>query len=219
MNLTFPKRDNIQEVSGVDPTKFYYTPVARSFFRGRLADAIRLLGVRVGSLLDVGCGSGIFLPELAKHCDRLFSCDLHPHLDLTAEMLLAESVNVHLTRCDACDLPFPSESIDAIVCMSVLEHLRDPKFAAQEFHRVLRPGGVAVIGVPVKNLMTEVMLQCAYIWLDGKLEDEHVSTHRDVIASMNSIFRAEAILHIPRLLPEHVRMYTTTRFRKPQKRA
>ena len=219
MHITLPNRNNIQEVSGVDPTKFYYTPIARSFFKARFADALTLLGKRVGVLLDAGCGSGIFLPELAKHCDHLFSFDMHPHLNRTAEMLAAESVNVPLVRSDACALPFASESMDAIVCMSVLEHLHDPKPAGEEFYRILRPGGVAVIGVPVKNLMTDVMLEAAYLCLDGNLQDEHVTTHRDVIKRLSATFTVEDILHIPRRFPERLRMYTTTRFRKPRRGA
>jgi SAM-dependent methyltransferase len=215
MDIRLPDRRNIEEVTGVDNTKFYYTPVTGSFFKARFADAVNLLGGRVGRLLDAGCGSGIFLPELSRHCDRLFSFDLHPHLHRTARMSKAERVAVTLTRCDARALPFASESMDAVVSMSMMEHLRDPQSAAKEFYRVLKPGGVAVIGVPVKNLLTDIMFRGAYLSLDGKLEDEHVSTHRDVLGGMRAAFPADAILHIPRSVPEPLRLYTTARFRKP----
>ncbi len=215
MNIRLPERKNIKETGKADPLKFYYIPIARSFYLARFSDAIRLLGGRIGRLLEIGCGSGIFLPELAKHCDSLFACDVHPKLNLTKEMLAAESVDVTLTRADARFLPYPSESMDEIVCMSVLEHLYDLKSPADEFYRVLRPGGVAIIGLPVSSVLTQMILHISYLTLDARLEDEHVSTHKDVLRAINEKFVHEGRLNIPRLLPEQIRLYTTIRFRKP----
>jgi ubiquinone/menaquinone biosynthesis C-methylase UbiE len=215
-SFRLPERRNIQQTSVADPLKFYYIPIARSFYTARFSDAIRLLNGKTGKLLDVGCGSGIFLPELSRHCESLTACDFHPNLNLTAEMLRAESVTASLVPSDARALPFQSEAFDAIVCMSVLEHIHDLDSAASEFFRVLRPGGVAIIGVPVENLMTDMMLNLSYLSLPGaKLEDEHVSTHRDVFNAFSKKFRIEAGLNIPRMLPESFRMYSTARFRKP----
>ena len=214
MEITLPKRNNIKETTAADPLKFYYLPVARSFYTARFADAIRLLGKRVGRLLEVGCGSGIFLPELAKHCDSLFACDYHSSLVLTAEMLRYESVPAALARADARTLPYASESMDAIICMSVLEHLHDLESPAEEFFRILRPGGITIVGVPVANLMTEAMLRLSYLSLNAHLDDEHVSTHRDVLGTFSRKFLAEEVRKIPRVLPEQVSMYSTVRFRK-----
>jgi SAM-dependent methyltransferase len=125
-------------------------------------------------------------------------------------------VSASLVPSDARALPFRSSSFDAIVCMSVLEHIHDLDAAASEFLRVLRPGGVAIVGVPVENLMTDTMLRLSYLSLPGaRLEDEHVSTHRDVLAAFGKQFEVEQGLNIPRLLPEQLRMYRTVRFRKP----
>jgi len=45
-------------------------------------------------------------------------------------------------------MPFTNESQDAIVCLSVLEHVEDPIRAAQELYRVLKPGGQLFVYVP-----------------------------------------------------------------------
>lgn len=42
-------------------------------------------------------------------------------------------------------LPFADDSIGTVVCVEVLEHVHDPLRAVQEIHRVLKPGGVAVL--------------------------------------------------------------------------
>lgn len=215
-SFRLPLRSNIQQTSIADPLKFYYIPIARSFYTARFTDAIRLLDGKPEKLLDVGCGSGIFLPELSRHCESLCACDFHPNLNRTAEMLRAESVKALVVPSDARALPFKAASFDAIICMSVLEHIHDLDSAASEFFRVLRPGGVAIVGVPVENLMTDVMLNLSYLSLPGAhLEDEHVSTHRDVFDAFSKKFEIEEGLNIPRLLPERLRMYSTARFRKP----
>jgi ubiquinone/menaquinone biosynthesis C-methylase UbiE len=215
LKIALPRKANVAETTAADPLKFYYLPVARSFYVSRFADAIRLLGGPVGSLLEVGCGSGIFLVELAKHCDRLYGCDMHPNMHLARAMLEREEVSAELCQADAACLPYENESMDAIVCMSVLEHIRDLEGPSREFHRVLRPGGVAIVGVPVSNLMTEAMLRVSYLTLpNARLEDEHVSTHRQVFAAFQKRFVREEGLNIPRLMPAWFRMYATARFRK-----
>lgn len=45
-------------------------------------------------------------------------------------------------------LPFADNSVDAIVCISVLEHVEDPIKAFKEMYRVLKPGGYCFIYVP-----------------------------------------------------------------------
>lgn len=215
MRIDLPDRRNIRETSAADPLKFYYFPVAGSFYKARFADAVRLLNGPVGNLLDIGCGSGIFLPELAKHCRRLYAVDFHPNLGKTALMAKAEGLDLSLVQTDARRLPFESQSMDAIVCMSVLEHLHDLESPAEEFYRVLKPGGVAVVGVPVENMLTDAILRASYLALpDASLEDEHVSTHRDVLRVFARRFTPEQGFNIPRILPEQLRMYRTVRFRK-----
>jgi SAM-dependent methyltransferase len=42
----------------------------------------------------------------------------------------------------------PSDSLDIVLCISVLEHLWDPQTALQECFRIVRPGGICVFNVP-----------------------------------------------------------------------
>jgi len=49
---------------------------------------------------------------------------------------------------DATDLPFPDDSRDGYVCLSVLQHIPDPRAAVREMYRTLRPGGDLLLVVP-----------------------------------------------------------------------
>ncbi|HEX6143395.1 MAG TPA: class I SAM-dependent methyltransferase [Geminicoccaceae bacterium] len=51
---------------------------------------------------------------------------------------------------DVTALPMPDASFDAVLCIHVLEHVADDRGAISEIHRVLRPGGFAIITVPIR---------------------------------------------------------------------
>jgi SAM-dependent methyltransferase len=53
-------------------------------------------------------------------------------------------------RFDATCLPFADETFDAAICIHVLEHIERDRAAMSEIHRVLRPGGWALISVPIR---------------------------------------------------------------------
>ena len=63
----------------------------------------------------------------------------------TADLLL-KSVD-HTV--DLTNLPFKDGSYDIVFASHVLEHIRDDKKAIREVRRVLRPGGIAILPVPV----------------------------------------------------------------------
>jgi len=49
---------------------------------------------------------------------------------------------------DIHSLPLPDESVEAVICIAVLEHVEEPIKAMKEIYRVLKPGGYAFIYVP-----------------------------------------------------------------------
>lgn len=53
-------------------------------------------------------------------------------------------------RMDLAVTPLRSEAFDAIVCIHVLEHIPEDRKAIRELFRVLKPGGWAIISVPIR---------------------------------------------------------------------
>jgi SAM-dependent methyltransferase len=100
-------------------------------------------------LLDVGVGRGRTRRYLAAAGDvdavAFHGLDLHP--DLAARC--HERGAWTLVRADiARPLPYRDAAFDVAVCEQVLEHVDDPRAALGEIARVLRPGGLLVLGVP-----------------------------------------------------------------------
>ncbi|CAH8283839.1 methyltransferase family protein [Mariniflexile fucanivorans] len=67
------------------------------------------------------------------------------NLDYTTTDLLSPIADV---KADICNLPFPDNTYDVILCNHVLEHIPDDTKAMQELYRVMKPGGMGVFQIP-----------------------------------------------------------------------
>jgi SAM-dependent methyltransferase len=97
--------------------------------------AARLLGSGSGRCLDVGCGTGVFLPRIAE-------LGWEPvGIDESAAMLRRarrRAPDVELVRADAAALPFPDRSFDAAVSLWTHTDIDDFGASVREVARVLR---------------------------------------------------------------------------------
>jgi SAM-dependent methyltransferase len=59
-----------------------------------------------------------------------------------------------MVKMDICDIQYPDSTFDIILCNHVLEHVLDDRKAMQEFHRVLKVGGWAILNVPLSSETT-----------------------------------------------------------------
>ncbi|MBI5728517.1 MAG: class I SAM-dependent methyltransferase [Candidatus Magasanikbacteria bacterium] len=87
-----------------------------------------------GKLLDVGSGT--------RRYDHLFVGDM------TAIDLLPDAKKKILSGDIERGLPYDDQTFDGILCIEVLEYLRDYRRAIREIHRLLRPGGYAFLTIP-----------------------------------------------------------------------
>lgn len=128
------------------------TQAVHPFIRETAARSLEHLALVPGeAVLDVGCGTGVFLPGLADRVGldgRVVGLDHAPALLGQARERLASaglSDRIQLVEGDAKELPFADRSFDAAHCERVLMHLEDPARAIREMVRVVRPGGRVVV--------------------------------------------------------------------------
>ncbi|MFF6772485.1 methyltransferase domain-containing protein [Streptomyces sp. NPDC012637] len=98
-----------------------------------------LLGAAPGSrILDVGCGTGRAVAELAGRGVRAEGADLAPEALAVAR---ARHPGLTFHHASAGELPFRDGSLDGYRADKLYHELAEPGHAAAEAHRVLAPGG------------------------------------------------------------------------------
>ena len=106
------------------------------------------LNIRPGAtVLDVGTGTGVFIPFLLS---KVGNRGQIVALDVAEEMLRrarAKGFNgiVAYLNADVVDIPLPDKTFDSIVCYSSFPHFQDKAKALAEMYRVTRSGGYLFI--------------------------------------------------------------------------
>lgn len=98
-------------------------------------------------VLEVAPGPGYLAIELAK-CGRygITGLDIsETFVDIATENAWNESVKVDFQQGNASDMHFDDASFDFIVCRAAFKNFSQPVEAFNEMHRVLKPGGRAII--------------------------------------------------------------------------
>lgn len=115
-------------------------------FQGEVGDRLA-----AGELLDVGCGAGWLLADLAASGvaqERLHGVELIEGRIAAARRALPRA---NIRRADARRLPFESEAFDVVTMFTVLSSLPDARSVQtglREARRVLAPGGVLLVYEP-----------------------------------------------------------------------
>jgi 2-polyprenyl-3-methyl-5-hydroxy-6-metoxy-1,4-benzoquinol methylase len=117
-------------------------------FNRWMADAITpWVGARV---LEIGAGIGNITTELLPR-DHYLATDINPHYLAYLNNLALGKPYLRVTRIDLEEeAAFASwqGQFDTVVCLNVLEHVRDPLAALRHMRSVLAPGGRVVLYVP-----------------------------------------------------------------------
>lgn len=104
-----------------------------------------LLGASAGlDALDLGSDNGVISYLLRQRGGRWRSADLDPKAVGSIRALVGEEVY----QVDGRSVPFPDQSLDAIVVVDMLEHVATDRELVADLARALRPGGVLVLNVP-----------------------------------------------------------------------
>ena len=117
------------------------------WFQGRLAAIERILAkyaaARPARLLDIGCGTGMFLERRQGDFGAA-------GLDFSREALeFSRRRGVRqLVRGDSQRLPFASDSFDVLTAFDLIEHVPNDGQLVAEAHRVLKRGGRFIASVP-----------------------------------------------------------------------
>ena len=179
----------------VDHADWNFRPILGSIQRLRFHLVLKLLGERkVGRLLEIGYGSGVFMPELARRCRELHGIDVHEQSASVAQSLRKLDIDAKLVTGSAERMPFADGQFDAVVAVSAFEFIPDFERACAEISRVLRPSGECFIVTPGQSPLLDLGLKL----LTGEsAKADYGERRKQVMPALEKHFAIERIVSTP----------------------
>lgn len=155
-------------------------------------------------ILETGCGLGHDGLELLRMGYRMVETDIAPgQLAQARELHLSAGygdASAHLLA-DAERLPFASACFDGVLAVASLHHLPDPLAALREMRRVLRPGGMLVLGTEPNNWQNRTIYPLGKLFLKalrrlkgGPVGGEEMVSEADKLTEGFSALQLESLL-------------------------
>ena len=144
----------------------YRDPAVAAAFTRKFDRYRSVLPARKGTLLEVGCGAGLFLTWAAAQGWNVCGLDISSH-----------AVALSQEACPKADLfcgtieqaPYPARSIDCVVLWDVIEHVQSPKILLEAVARVLAPGGLVLLETPDEGCVPRRLVRAAYRLTGGRI--------------------------------------------------
>ncbi len=122
-------------------------------------NAIKPYITKQATFLDVGCGAGFSLMKAYSELEcEIQGIDPEPGAHGVGRFTDGLWKERPIIQGTAESLPFPDASFDIVYSSHVLEHVNSEKQALQEMKRVLKPGGVLIIGMPTSSMAWVALL-------------------------------------------------------------
>jgi ubiquinone/menaquinone biosynthesis C-methylase UbiE len=131
-----------------DPVRLSKSPSIYKFFTSKVAQYI----APEDKVLDIGCGSGVFLPALSPMCHQLVGLDISHNMlkETNKSVSLFGLKNIFVVNAGAEELPFADNEFDVLVLVDAIHHIDDVECSIAEIKRVVKPQGKVLIFEPNK---------------------------------------------------------------------
>jgi ubiquinone/menaquinone biosynthesis C-methylase UbiE len=106
--------------------------------------------LKIGKVLDIGCGSGVYLREFFSMGFDCYGVDISQEMVDTCKNLLEADKHpdrVHVSKAEVEHLPFQDGEFDLVICIGVLGYLLRDEKALSELKRIVKPGGYLLVNL------------------------------------------------------------------------
>jgi SAM-dependent methyltransferase len=143
-----------------NPTRRWLHRTRRDWFISRIAECAL---ERPGRALEVGFGTGVYLPALATNYREAVATDLDQSHLAHARAITAAHPNLRLLVDDITHSQLPRESFDLVLCSEVIEHIPATPDALAGLRRALAPGGFLLLSTPQRYSLMELACKVAFM--------------------------------------------------------
>lgn len=162
-------------------------PIRTYIFNERKKIVLSLIDQQSGRLLDIGCGPKVITEELLEKDFLVYNIDVSPAMIERATGALGDHKQKDKACFKVCDieqLDFEDSYFDVVLCIGVIEYLRDYHKAIAIISKILKKDGIAIISMPNKrsifNLIDDLLIGMA-LRIMPNLFNKHKSIRRHKI--------------------------------------
>jgi len=158
------------------------------------------------TVLDVGCGAGVFLDIIRPHCEKVAGLDISP-----VAINLLRSKGIEGKVCELPEIGYRDKSFDVVVATEIVEHLDDPVGLLKEASRVARKK--VIFTLPDNVLGPEEFIEHRQLFTRETLEelvrqffdDFSIESFADTFPTPTVTISLPALLAICNVKPEEVK--------------
>ena len=133
-----------------------------ALYSSRAKKVEQLNGGRRGRVLDIGCGRGLLLQQFKQLGWEVQGTEL----DDKSAAFPREVLGLPIQTGELAEMNFPDEHFDAVIMWHVLEHVPTVPTLMAEVSRILKPGGILLVGVPNFGSIEARFCQAGWFHLD-----------------------------------------------------
>lgn len=205
-NLSLLPPDALVKTGDVDHADWNYKPLLGMISRARFHLIKQLLGERRGErLLEIGYGSGVFLPELAKYAAEIYGVDVHNEQAKVTNRLAEFDVRAELASGGAEKMIWKDDFFDFVIAVSALEFVADLDAVCIEINRILKRTGSFMVVTPGQSPILDFGLKI----LTGKsAKDDFADRREQILPTLYKYFDVRKEITFPKYRASPVKLYT-----------
>lgn len=136
--------------------------------------------------LDIGCDAGVYTIEFLKRgVKKVSSIDINKQsIEVTKNNLKKFNLKADILHADGQKLPFKDNTFDQVICLMVLEHVKDPESLLREISRVLVDKGQLILSVPNELYLSKPLIPYDFSKILIEIEHEHPGYYLEDLEQM-----------------------------------
>jgi len=179
------KLRNSIESADYDARAYYSIIPIQRFWQRRRHQIITGWARSAGRTLDAGAGSSMIIQSLSNAVAMEYNF---------AKTRYLRRLGIPVVRGSAFALPFRDNSFDCVISSQVIEHIPLDQVLFDEMNRVLRPGGMLIVGTPDYATLGWRIIEPLYgMLMPGGYRDEHITHYTR--ASLQELLDRRGLVH------------------------
>lgn len=131
-------------------------------YKGNL---LQLIPQKVGSIVDLGCGTGNLIKDFLERSEKVIGIDSSPKMLEKAREIYKEESRLQLIESNLESIPIPNNSQDVVVASMVMHHISNPQIVLSEAYRILKNNGLFCMVDLYKHDQEYMRNNYADLWL------------------------------------------------------